>query len=195
MIAWLALAAHAEPDLQAAEALWSGLASVQHLRAEFTQVQRRKLLKAPLTSTGVLAFERPDKLRWEVTGGASSVFVVSGTEVSAKMPGVDQVARIDLATQPQLAGLVSGLTVWLAADAEALQSQYEIELPEDHVAVLRPKDPVLQKALSTLTVHVDPSGRYLSSVELLEPDGDAMTITLTSVDLESTLPATTFTID
>ena len=87
MIALWAWSAHAEPDLAAAEAMWRRLAEVPHLRAEFTQVQQRKLLKAPLTSTGILAFERPDKLRWEVTGAASSVFVVSGTEVSARMPG------------------------------------------------------------------------------------------------------------
>lgn len=191
----MAKAALAEPSLDPADALWAGLASVQHLRAEFTQVQERRLLRAPLASTGTLAFERPDKLRWEVRGAAASVFVVSGTEVSARMPGVDRVVHFDLATQPQVAGLVSGLTVWLAADAAALRERYDVTLPEQRVAVLRPKDSMLQQALSTLTVHVDPTGAYVSRVELLEPDGDRTTITLTSVDLESALAATTFLLD
>ncbi len=171
------------------------MASAQHLRADFIQVQERRLLRAPLTSTGTLAFERPDKLRWEVSGAAASVFVVSGTEVSARMPGVDRVVHLDLATQPQLAGLVTGLTVWLAADAAVLRERYDVTLPEERVAVLSPRDPILRQALSTLTVRVDPTGAYVSQVELMEPDGDRTTITLTSVDLESALPAATFLLD
>jgi outer membrane lipoprotein-sorting protein len=188
-----ALSAHAaEVD---ADAVWRQLAAAPHLRADFTQVQVRRLLKAPLVSTGTLAFERPDRLRWEVAGAAASVFVVRGDTVAARMPGVPQVTRVDLAQQPQLAGLVSGLTVWLAADAEALGRSYEVRFESDRVVALTPKDPALLRAVSKLTLQVAPSRDHVSSVELLEPDGDRTTITLSNVDLVSPLPATLFALD
>jgi outer membrane lipoprotein-sorting protein len=189
----LALSAHAaEVD---ADAVWRHLAEAPHLRADFTQVQERKLLKTPLVSTGTLAFERPDRLRWEVNGAAASVFVVRGESVAARMPGVQQVTRVDLAQQPQLAGLVSGLTVWLAADSEALARSYTVQLESDRLVTLTPKDPMLLRAVSKLTLHIAPSRDHVSSVELLEPDGDRTTITLSNVDLVSPIPATLFAID
>lgn len=174
------------------EDAWARLAEVPQLQATFTEVQTRKLLKQPLVSTGTLAFARPDKLRWEVTGAGASVFVIDGAEIAVKMPGVPTTEHLDLTAQPQLAGLVAGLTVWLAGDFAAVQASYDVTWTAPATATLVPKDPRVARMVARLTLRLSADGRYIEAVDLAEPDGDTMAITLSDVDTATPVPPERF---
>ncbi len=189
----LALAGAARGE-EPAEA-WAKLASVQHLQARFTEVQHRKLLKAPLTSTGTLAFSRPGQLRWEVEGAGASTFVLDGEQISVKMPGIPATQHLDLASQPQLAGLVAGLTVWLAGDIAAVEERYALAWTLPRTATLTPKDPGVGKMVSSITLELAADASYIERVRMVEPDGDTMEITLSAVDTTTPIPASRYRLE
>lgn len=175
------------------EAVWADLSAVQSLRAEFTQTQHRKLLSVPLVSSGTLAFERPDRLRFEVSEPSPSTFRMDGSTVELAYPDLDVVESVDLAGSPEARRLVEGLLVWLAADREAVEADYDWSWdPEAATIALTPKRPALQALLSRIELTVTGEPAHVERVLLVEPDDDRVEIAISAVELDPELPASLF---
>jgi len=152
------------------------------------------LLSKPLESKGVLAFARPDRLRWEVTSPAPSLFVVDGTKVGMAYPQLGVSDEIDLAAQPDMARLTRALTVWLGADLDTVLADYTLAWQDGPpaMATLTPRDPTLGKLMANLELTITGDPPRVEQVRIVEPDGDSVEIRLQEVHILPSLPPETF---
>lgn len=184
------LAAADEADL---DAIFAALSSSTSLQADFTQTQHRAVLARPLESRGSLAFERPDKLRWQIDTPSKAVFVMDGPDLVTSMPDLGVTERLSLASRPEFMGVVEGLTVWLRADAERVKQDYDASLVDGEV-VLTPKTDDLGRWVQQFTLSLSEDHRYVTRVAILEPDGDRVEMHFEHVRLDEPVPAGQFSV-
>lgn len=189
LLATPALAASPE-----AEAAWERLTASTSLQASFEQVQTRKILAVPIASEGRITFVRPDKLRWETTGAAAQIAVLADDALTLHVPSLGPPQHLQISDQPEIAGMVRGLTVWLAADLDAVEKDYALTWHggTPAKATLVPRDPAIQGLIAKLDLTLSEDGRYIQAVTITEPDGDHTDLRLTDVTLDAAVPDTTF---
>ncbi len=173
-------------------ALWGQMAKVGQVSAEFEQTQQRAILKQPLVSKGVLAFQRPDRLRWEVRSPSPSVFILQGTRIAMAYPALGITQEHDLAEQPEAARIVAAMLVWLAADLEAVERDYVVSF-DGHIATLTPKTASLRAMLAWVELTIAGTPPHVQRILLAEPSGDQVSIVLSAVK-DAALPEGTFTL-
>ncbi len=124
-----ALALAGEPeDARIAERVASLRADGPIERA-FVETKTLALLAAPLESRGVLGFEPPDRLRWEILAPEPSLLRIDGRRMELARPGA-AARRIDLAADAGARGLVDAVRLLLAGDLAALRRGYALGLDE-----------------------------------------------------------------
>ena len=183
-----ALALGADPLM---EEVFSHLAQAQTVQSSFTQTQHRQVLARPLVSRGSLVFARPDKLRWQVDTPARAIFVMDGPSFTTAMPDLGTVEQVSLAGQPELLGLVEGLTVWLQADLAAVQRDYDASW-QDGLLVLEPKKDALSRWVKRFTLTLSSDHSEVVQVALTEPDGDRVVLAFTDVKRGAPIAPQTF---
>ncbi len=159
------------------------LSGPKTVHASFTQTQHRAVLSRPLESTGSMVFVRPDKLRWQVDTPTKVIFMLSGASLSTTMPDLGVSERITLAERPQYMGLVEGLTVWLHADANRVETDYDAAW-RDGLLVLRPTRDELARWVQSFSLTLSADRSFVSQVELTEPDGDRVVFAFSEVRLD-----------
>ena len=174
-----------------ARAVWTRMAQVQRLQADFTQVRTSRLLSRPFSSTGELRFERPGRLAWEVREPSASLFVMDGTTVGMWYPDLGVREEIDLSGSPEAASLVQGMMIWLGGDLDQVSEQYDMAW-DPPMATLTPKDDAMRAVVDHLDLTLAGEPPLVTSVVIHEPDGDRVEITLTKVRVDPVLPADAF---
>ncbi|MCP4809572.1 MAG: outer membrane lipoprotein carrier protein LolA [Proteobacteria bacterium] len=173
-------------------ATWAALDANSSLSADFTQVRHSQLLSRPITSSGTLAFERPDRMAWTVTAPARSTFILDGAKVGMAYPDLGMREEIDLASNAEVASLVQGMMVWLGGDLETVSKDYDVAWASGtpSVATLTPKDDKLSAIIGTLDLSIAES--TIQKVVITEPDGDRVEITFDNVTPNATLGSEAF---
>ncbi len=191
----LAQAPATEDSLPAeAVAAWQELSQVRSLKARFVQTRSTKLLTRPLESSGVLRFQRPDKLAWQMETPGRSLMVMDGSRVGMAYPDLGVREELDLADQPEVAGLVQGMMVWLAGDLEQVSASYQLQWQPGppRSALLTPRDETLAAIIASLELRLDGDPLQVQHVRLVEPDGDVVEIALHDLHVDPELPADAF---
>ena len=153
--------------------VWTALASVHELRAEFVQVQHRAILRQPLSSTGTVRFTRPATLTWEVLTPARSTFSLDRGVARMQYPDLQMDETVDLAAVPDAQRLASSLLVWLQADVVAVERDFTTTyLTNPPGAHLTPRDPKLAALLAGIDLRFASSPWRVAAVTLEEPGGD-----------------------
>jgi outer membrane lipoprotein-sorting protein len=122
--------------------LSKSLGQVKSVRADFTQTKKLAVFKKPVTAEGVLIFERPDRLRWEIRKPFRSILIVNGDKV-AKFEWVD------------------------GFDEKA----YEIAVEKTRV-ILKPRDKALKKTIASLELFPAKDLKAMRKVVVRERTGD-----------------------
>lgn len=156
------------------EKLSKTLARVKSVRADFTQTKKLAVFKRPVTAHGVLVFERPDRLRWEIRKPFRSILIVNGSKV-AKFEWVDgkwRALKLGRAADAILIA-IGRLRQWLTGrfDEEA----YEIGVEKGQV-ILKPRDKALKKTIASLHLRPTKDLKAMRSVVVRERSGDATDI-------------------
>jgi len=160
------------------------------LRAEFVQRKRLRLFKTDVTTRGRIAYQRPDRLRWETLPPDASVLLVTGQRAEVRLPG-ERPRVIDLARNRTMGILVEQLMVWLGArPAGELTRHYEVQLQTrpDRGAQLQliPRDAALRKRVKALAVTLD-GALTIRSVEVTQPGGDSTLISFDKIERNAKL--------
>ena len=72
----------AQEQNQILKTITEKLSAVNNLKAEFKQSRHMEILIDPLVSAGYCYFEKPDKLRWELTEPYQSILIYNANEVA-----------------------------------------------------------------------------------------------------------------
>jgi len=165
------------------------------LKARFVQRKRAALFKSEVKTEGAIAFQAPDRLRWESFAPDAATLLVLGARAELRLPG--EAARvIDLKAGGALASLVSQLLVWLGArPVGELKQHYQSKLepaPEGESRLLLvPRLEALRKHVRSLVLLFDRT-LELRRIEVEQAGGDRTTIELSEVRRNQKLPASTF---
>lgn len=181
----LCLLGLASPAFALDASVWAELGRVKSLRAEFVQVQTRKILKKPLESRGTIEFDRPSALVWSVLAPYRSTFSLRGSRAVMDVPDVGTHEEIDLAAVPDANRLATSLMVWLQADAAAVARDFEATFTDSPPSVrLVPRDATLGKLVQALTIGLAPAPWRVARVVITEPTGDVVELRFTAVQLD-----------
>lgn len=173
-------------------------AKVKTWTAEFTQTRQVQTLKQPLRSKGRIAFEAPNRFRWELGQPAQTIAVRGSNEMLVLYPRLKQAERYPLAGE--------GNEPWRDAlalmDAGFAQSRAELEerfalasiAETNGVAEVRltPKSSRAKRFLSEVVLSVRTNTFEMVANEMRFADGTRLRNDFTNAVKNAELPAGTF---
>lgn len=152
-----------------------------HRRARFTELQRLAILDRPLASSGELIYDAPDRLEERVLQPRRESLIARGDELVLVRAGRRR--TLPLSAVPQVAPLIDSVRATLAGDRAALERSFDVRFTGDagHWTLrLTPKSAVVASKIRR--IRITGAGDALSSVEILETDGDTSTMTIADED-------------
>ena len=156
-------------------------AQMPAITANFSEERTTRLLTKPISSTGTLAFQAPNKFRRELTGANPSTTVCNGQELWIYYPNFKEAERYTLGQKQffddSLAALTAGLNF---QDVEKFFRVSASKEGNGHRVVLTPKTGGLRKILSNLTVWMDGEG-MVQKTDAALPKGDRVVTTYRNV--------------
>jgi outer membrane lipoprotein-sorting protein len=147
-------------------------ATVETLEASFVQTRTLKILKKPLVSRGVIAYRRPNDLRWEYQSPLATLLVVrKGNAQRLLKHGREWVT--DHSAKLEVMKLVLGeISLWLDGNFAASKT-FRPELhpaskaAPAHVALV-PLDPQLGKIIARIAIVFGERPGSVSAIDIFE---------------------------
>lgn len=160
--------------------------------AAFSEQRTSRLLKKPLTSTGHIAFQIPNKFRREVTGSNPSLTVSNGQELWLYYPNFKEAEHYTLGKRALFDDALAALTAGL--NFGRVEEFYQLEVtPEEgggYRIVLTPKRSNLKRIVAQLAVILDKE-LEVRRTDLTLPKGDQV-VTTYSDPKRDAIAASTF---
>lgn len=153
--------------------LMAGLAQVQSHDSRFTEKKTVALLKAPLESSGILSYRRPDHVEKHILEPKDESIIVDGDELTWKDGISGKKRTLKVQSNAALAALVESIRATLAGDLPALQRYFSVKLEGVQTRwtlELAPFEPRLRRSMQSM--RIEGSGNRVAAIDLLESDGD-----------------------
>jgi hypothetical protein len=175
LLALLGVIAHgASDDL---DELMHLLAGRQHGQVSFVEQHFLALLKRPVESYGELIYDAPNRLEKRTLEPRAESLLLAGDVLTIRRGRHSHV--LDLKAYPLVLPFVESIRATLAGDRGALEQVFRVEYAGNLTRwslILVPRDRSVAQAVSQ--VRIEGSLDNLSTVEILEVDGDRSLMTL-----------------
>ncbi|HVA15610.1 MAG TPA: LolA-related protein [Stellaceae bacterium] len=182
LIAGLGL--HAPPSLaQSAPAfgltqLMARFGAVKSATAQFTERKYLRMLKSPLSDSGVLIYAAPDKLEKNTLRPQPETLTIDGDTLAIEREG--QTQTLSLSAYPQIGGFIEGIRATLAGDLATLQRIYYMQFAGSIDAwqlILQPRDAKMREIVRAIYISGDDV--HITRIQTVEGDGDRTDMTIT----------------
>lgn len=168
-------------ELKPQVAAWlAAQTNIQSWSADFTQTRSLKSLSQPLTATGHVWFQAPNRFRWELGHPAQTIALRAGDALEIVYPRLKRVEKYPLTGQQAgpwrdaLALLEAGFP----RSAAELEAQYNIlsQTVQDDSGqlVLQPKSAAARRMMPQIMIDFDTRNDALRATELQFADGSRM---------------------
>lgn len=152
--------------------------NIQTWAADFTQTRKLKSLVKPLTASGHVWFQAPNRFRWELQQPAQTIALRAPRELLIIYPRLKRLERFPLDQSGPWRDALSLLEAGFPRSQEALQKQYNIlsqTFTSDSGSVaLQPKSAMARRMIPRLEIEFDLKTHALRRTELLFADGSSM---------------------
>lgn len=168
--------------------------TITSLDTTFTQQRKLPSLKEPVSTTGRLSFEKPDKFRWQL-GEPMQTLAVSDGETFTLIEESEKSARQISKDSPQAArfSLLSGKAF---SSKEAFRQTFEIidskVVDGIHQYTLKPTDRRMRSNVPWVFLDIDPKKNELRAMELEMADKSRVRSVFGQVRFNINLPASLF---
>lgn len=207
LLAVLVLPASQEPQqptfLQGRErtaflaAVEAKMQEVVRVVAEFEQEKHLQLFEDVVKSQGLIVYEAPDRLRWEIQSPFSSVLVVAGDQV-AKFEGVDgKLQKLELGRAGDIVlGVMGQIRTWFRGNFDKAGGTYLVQVAQkpQPLVVLQPLDKVMQKGLERIELSLSEDLSAVTCVTIRESGGDFTVMRCTGLVPVPPLPTECFSV-
>lgn len=171
------------------------LSKVPRVVATFVQEKHLSLFEDVVTSEGLVVFETPDRLRWEIQSPFGSILVVAGDRVG-KFEIVDgKPKKLELGRAGDVVAAVMGqIRGWFRGAFDQPGSPYRVQVARSPrpLVVLEPVDKTLQKGLERVELELTADLGAVATVTVRETGGDFTVMRYTNLLPPPPLPADCF---
>jgi outer membrane lipoprotein-sorting protein len=167
-------------------------ASIKSIETAFVQTRTLKILTKPLVSRGLMAFRRPNDLRWEYQSPLQTLLVAKGGNIHRLIKhGTTWVA--DVSGRVEAMKIVLGeINLWLDGDFSSSKTFRPVLRPARadqaaHVELI-PLDPSLGKIIARITIGLGERPGTVSAIDIFE-EGEGVThIVFENPRFDQTIP-------
>ena len=170
------------------------LAAVRQNRstqADFQEQRVIRLMKKPVTSSGTVWFQTPNKFRREVKGNSPSVTVSDGRELWIYYPNFKSAERYPLGKGSPLDATVAAINS--ALNLENVETSFNISAEKSdngHELALLPRTVAMKRVFQKLDLRINSEFR-VERTDMLLPNGDRI-VTTYSNQKRAPIPVSTF---
>jgi outer membrane lipoprotein carrier protein len=160
-------------------------------QADFQEQRVIRLMKNPVTSSGTVWFETPNKFKREVKGSSPSITVSDGRELWIYYPKFKSAERYPLGKGSPLDATVAAINS--ALNLENVETSFNvtaIQTDSAHELELLPRTAAMKRVFQKLDLRINGQFR-VERTDMLLPNGDRI-ITTYSNQKRSAIPASTF---
>jgi outer membrane lipoprotein-sorting protein len=169
-----------------------GLVSV---RAAVVQRKRSPLLREEAVSEGTLLFQRPNRLRWEVTTPQRVIVLIDGYTLLTYRPDRQEAERRDLREDFTARAAVEFLTAAMDLALTELEKRFQLDVLRDAegtVLRLTPRSPLVAQAVASVAISLPDGEAVPRSIVVTGQKGDRTETTLSHVTVNPSLPEDAF---
>jgi chaperone LolA len=160
-------------------------AAAPQVRADFQEEKTTRMMNKPVTSSGQVWFQAPNKFRREVKGSSPSVTIGDGKQVWIYYPKFQSAEHYSLGKRSPLDAGIAAITASL--NLEGVENTYHITGSREgngYVLELLPRTPSLKRMLQQFTIRFN-EALQVNRTEMLQPNGDRI---VTNYSNESRAP-------
>jgi outer membrane lipoprotein carrier protein len=180
----LALLAAGSPDAGAGPWYqdWAGIraaaSSVKTIEADFVQTRQLKILRKPLVARGVIAYRRPNDLRWEYQSPLETLLLVRGGAVERLSKHGGQWVPDASARLEAMKIVIGEINLWLDgnfAASRTFRAALRAASQDEPARVeLAPVDKALGKIISRIVLRLGERPGTVSAIDIFE-EGEGST--------------------
>src|SRR3954447_12011704 len=160
-------------------------------QADFQEERVIRLMKKPITSSGRIWFQPPNKFRREVKGNSPSITVSDGRELWIFYPNFKSAERYPLGKGSPLDATVAAINS--ALNLENVETSFNISATKSdtgHELALLPRTAAMKRVFQKLDLRINSEFR-VERTDMLLPDGDRI-VTTYSNQTRGAIPSSTF---
>ena len=166
-------------------------ATAPHVQADFREEKTIRLMARPITSTGRVWFEPPNKFRREVRGASPSITVCDGKELWIYYPNFKSAEHYQLGKRSPLDSAIAAINT--ALNLENVESTFTIsgeQTENGHHLHLLPRSPQMKRSFKGFDLWLDRE-LFVSRTEMTQPNGDKIVTVYTNPSRDP-IPSSTF---
>jgi outer membrane lipoprotein-sorting protein len=173
------------------------MSGVSTVFSEFEQDRHMALLEAPLRSTGVIIFSKPNRLRWDTVTPYRSTLIADGKNVAQFEKMGDSWKKLKIGYAAAMGEVMESLSLVWGGDLAGQRKHYRLAVKdgEEPTLTLTPRDSGMRKVISAIELHFKEDLSAATRVVLKEPGGDSTVIRFVSQNINPKLPERCFNLD
>ncbi len=166
-------------------------AAAPQVQADFQEEKTVHLLNKPITSSGKIWFQSPNKFRREAKGNAPSITVSDGHLLWIYYPNFKSAEKYSLGKRSPLDAGISAITASL--NLENVEATYHItgtKEADGYQLQLQPRNPSMKRFLQTFSIRMNNEFQVVRT-DMVQPNGDRIVTTYTN-ESRASIPTSTF---
>ena len=166
-------------------------AAAPQVQADFQEERAVHLMSKPISSSGKVWFQKPNKFRREVQGNSPSVTVSDGQQLWIYYPKFHSAEHYSLGKHSPLDAGIAALTA--ALNLENVENSYHItanKLGNGYELQLAPRNPSLKRLFQFFNIQLN-ADLQVERTEMVQPKGDHIVTTYRN-ESRAPIPAATF---
>jgi outer membrane lipoprotein-sorting protein len=166
-------------------------AAAPQVQADFQEEKTVHMLNKPITSSGKMWFQAPNKFRREAKGNSPSLTVSNGQQLWIYYPNFKSAEKYSLGKRSPLDAGIAAITASL--NLENVEGTYHITATKEadgYQLQLTPRNPSMKRLLQSFSIRLNNELEVVRT-EMLQPNGDRI-ITTYSNESRAPIPASTF---
>ena len=193
---FLAPLASAEPlspaDLKALLArIREKRAAAPQVQSDFQEEKTVRMLNKPISTSGKMWFQAPNKFRREAKGNSPSITVSNGKDLWIYYPNFKSAEKYSLGKRSPLDAGIAAILASL--NLENVEGTYHItgsKEADGYELQLLPRNPSMKRFLQTFSIRINNELQVIRT-EMVQPNGDRI-VTTYSNETRAPIPASTF---
>jgi outer membrane lipoprotein-sorting protein len=143
-------------------------ATVSTISSDFRQEKHSGMLEDALVSEGRFYYQRPKRLRWEVTEPVQMGFIVNGREAKRWRGDQGRQETFSIDQVPFIKVFADQVFAWITADFEGLRNRYTILILHDDPIEMKltPLSPEERKHFKYIKITFSAAASHVQRVEI-----------------------------